>query len=396
MPLPEIEVLNSIVGRLFSFTDVTLGEPKQGFHARYRGHLLIDSAEAYDRLAELLLPYDLIPLFRKDHNGGQVIFLVPPPPKRKPAAGIWLNALMFLLTILSVMLVGASVPASIPIPEDTLGQVKLLVSYIYTGWPFALALLSILLAHEFGHYIAGRIRKVEVTLPFFIPLPFSILGTMGAFINMRSVPRNKRALFDIGIAGPLAGLVVAIPVLLIGLSLSTVGPVLPAGGGFIEGNSILYLLAKFVVFGKWLPSPATFNGTSPLLYWLVYFFTGTPVPTGGLDVMIHPVALAGWAGLLVTSLNLIPAGQLDGGHILYTLFGDRLRKTLPVIIVFLGVLGFFWSGWWLWAVILLIFGRAHAEPLDQITELDPPRKALAWLVILVFLVTLAPVPMILL
>jgi membrane-associated protease RseP (regulator of RpoE activity) len=219
---------------------------------------------------------------------------------------------------------------------------------------------------------------------------------MGAFINMRSIPRNKRHLFDIGIAGPLAGLIVAIPVLLIGLSLSTTGIVQPVEGGYIEGNSLLYLLAKFVVFGQWLPSPSTFGNLPPLLYWVVYFFTGAPVPFGGTDVFIHPVALAGWAGLLVTSLNLIPAGQLDGGHILYTLFGGKLRKALPFIVIALGVLGFFWNGWWLWAVILLVLGRVHAEPLDQITELDPPRKALAWLMIVIFLLTISPVPMILL
>ncbi len=396
MPLPELEVLHSIVRSVFSSTDVTLGEPEQGFVVRYRGHLTRESVSAYDHLAEALRPYDLLPLFRKTPDGLQVILLVPPPPSRKPGAGIGLNLLMFLLTVLSVMLSGVILPADVSLPPDFLGQLKVLFAHLLSGWSFALALLSILLAHEFGHYIAGRRRGVDVTLPFFIPLPFSILGTMGAFINMRGIPRNKRALFDIGVAGPLAGLIVAIPVLLIGLGLSTTGTVLPAEGGFIEGNSLLYMLAKFAVFGQWLPAPAAYAGLSPLAYWLVYFFTGTPVPYGGLDVFIHPVALAGWAGLLVTSLNLIPAGQLDGGHILYTLFGDRLRKALPVIIGGLVVLGFFWNGWWLWAVILLVFGRTHAEPLDQITELDPWRTRLAWLMILIFLLTLAPVPMVLL
>jgi membrane-associated protease RseP (regulator of RpoE activity) len=396
MPLPELEVLNAIVGRFFSFTDVTLGDVKQGFLVRYRGQLRLDSSQAYDQLAEILKPHDLLPLFRKDEQGGQVILLVPPAPKIKAAARTSLNAVMFLLTLLSVMLTGAQIPAGTPIPTDLIGQLKLLASHIFSGLPFAVALLSILLAHEFGHYIAGRIRKVDVTLPFFIPLPFTLLGTMGAFINMRSIPRNKRHLFDIGIAGPLAGLIVAIPVLLIGLSLSTTGIVQPVEGGYIEGNSLLYLLAKFVVFGQWLPSPSTFGNLPPLLYWVVYFFTGAPVPFGGTDVFIHPVALAGWAGLLVTSLNLIPAGQLDGGHILYTLFGGKLRKALPFIVIALGVLGFFWNGWWLWAVILLVLGRVHAEPLDQITELDPPRKALAWLMIVIFLLTISPVPMILL
>jgi hypothetical protein len=396
MTLPEIDVLNSIVGRVFRFTDVTLGDPKQGFSFRYRGQLIIDSIQAYDQLTEALRPYQLMPLFRKDPDGSHIILLIPPLPKRKAASGISLNILMFVLTVISVMYTGMEIPANTAIPQDLLAQLKFILAHLLTGWPFAVALLSILLAHEFGHFIAGRIHKVDVSLPFFIPMPFSVLGTMGAFINMREIPRNKRDLLDIGIAGPLAGLIVAIPVLFIGLKLSTIGTVMPAPGSYIEGNSLLYLLAKFAVFGKLLPAPYTYGSLSPLLYWLVNFFTGTPVPYGGTDVFIHPVALAGWAGLLVTSLNLIPAGQLDGGHILYTLFGNRLRKALPFIIVALIVLGFFWNGWWLWAGILFLLGRFHAEPLDQITELDPPRRSLAWLAILIFLITIAPVPMILL
>lgn len=399
MTLPETEILNSIVGRVLHYTDVTLGDPKQGFALRYRGQLLLDSAEAYDQLAEALRPHQLIPLFRKGTDGSHIVLLVPPLPRRKASAGISLNVIMFLLTLISVMLSGVQVPAGSSVPEGLFEQIKFTFANLLTGWPFAVALLSILLAHEFGHYIAGRIRKVDVSLPFFIPLPFSVFGTMGAFINMREIPRNKRHLLDIGIAGPLAGLIVAIPVLFIGLNLSSLDTILPAEAGYmnsLEGNSILYLLAKFIVFGKLLPAPATYGDLPPLLYWLIYFFTGTPAPYGATDVFIHPVALAGWAGLLVTSLNLIPVGQLDGGHILYTLFGSRLRKALPFIIASLVILGFFWTGWWLWVFLLLIFGRVHAEPLDQITELDPRRKALAWLMIVIFVLTLTPIPMILL
>ena len=116
------------------------------------------------------------------------------------------------------------------------------------------------------------------------------------------------------------------------------------------------------------------------------------VPLGGLDVFIHPVAFAGWAGLLVTALNLIPAGTLDGGHVIYSLFGDKAKKAFPFIIGILAVLGFFWSGWWLWAVLLFWLGRVNAEPLDQITQLDPKRRALAALVIVVFILVFMPVP----
>ncbi|MDX9992437.1 MAG: site-2 protease family protein [Anaerolineales bacterium] len=389
------EIINSLVARIFRIEDLTSGGHSDPYLLRYRGQLLagIDSAAAYDQLAEALKPHHLMPLFRDGESEAQTIFLVeklPAPPPSNPRT----NLIMFILTVLSVMFVGAQIPEGVPIPEDALGALAVMARYFYTGWPFALALLSILLAHEFGHYFAGRHHKTDVSLPFFIPLPFSILGTMGAFINMRELPKNKRTLFDIGIAGPLAGLIVSIPVLLIGLGLSTTGIIQPSEGGFIEGNSILYLLAKFVIFGKLLPAPVDFNGLPPVLYWLAYFFSGRPVPFGGLDVMIHPVALAGWAGVLVTALNLIPAGQFDGGHILYALFGRKVRKALPFIMVALIGLGLFWSGWWLWAALIFFMGRSHPETLDEITTLDPGRRRLAWLMIVIFVLVFTPVPLI--
>jgi membrane-associated protease RseP (regulator of RpoE activity) len=199
-------------------------------------------------------------------------------------------------------------------------------------------------------------------------------------------------LLDIGIAGPLAGLVVAIPVLLLGLSLSRVDRI-SSGGVILEGNSILYLLLKFSVFQRWLPEPVSFNGLPPLLYWLRYFFTGRPLPLGGLDVQLHPVAWAGWAGLLVTALNLIPAGTLDGGHIVHSLFGKHASKILPFVMGSLLLLGLVWSGWWLWLFLIFFLGRVYAAPLDQITPLDPRRKAIAILGLVIFFLVFIPVPL---
>jgi len=156
----------------------------------------------------------------------------------------------------------------------------------------------------------------------------------------------------------------------------------------------LYLLAKFAVFGQLLPAPQSYGSVPPLLYWLRYFFTSQPLPMGGLDVMIHPVAWAGWAGLLVTALNLIPVGQLDGGHVVSTLLGSRARLLYPFIIAALVGLGFFWAGWWLWAFLLLVLGRIYAEPLDQITRLDMPRKAVAVLGVIIFILVFTPVPLV--
>lgn len=393
MSFPEPELLTSLVSRVFRIEDVTSGDPQKGWILRYRGHLLgDDSAAAYDLLADSVRVYGLTPLFRKDGDK-HIVFLVPSLPEPKKRFPL-VNIVLFLLTVFSVMLAGAS-PEGTP-PADQGAQALWLLKSIFTGWPFALSLLGILLAHEFGHYLMSRYHKTAATLPFFIPLPFSILGTMGAFIQMQAVPKNKRILFDIGVAGPLAGMVVAAPVLLFGLTLSHLGPIVQDPNGFIEGNSLLYLLSKYLVFGQLLPSPASLSGLPLLQYWLQYFFTGHPVPFGGTDVFIHPVAFAGWAGLLVTALNLIPVGTLDGGHITYALFGEKIRKAYPFILGLLAALGLVWSTWWLWALLLLWLGRVHAEPLDQITELDPPRRAVGWFAILLFVLVFSPVPMVLL
>jgi membrane-associated protease RseP (regulator of RpoE activity) len=388
MSIPETEILTNLVARIFRIEDVTSEDPRKGFFLRYRGQLLDeDSASLYDRLADSLIPYGIIPLF-KIEEGRHVIYLAPKPPEPKKDK-ISTNIILFVLTVLSVMLAGAQ-PTE-PFPADFPGQMLVLFKSILTGWPFALSLLGILLAHELGHYFMSRHHKTPATLPYFIPLPppLSMLGTMGAAIIMRGIPKNKRVLFDIGVAGPIAGLVVAIPVLFLGLSLSTLGHVQADPNGFIEGNSLIYLFAKFAVFGKLLPAPV---GAQGFLYWVKYFFTGQPAPIGGLDVFIHPVAFAAWAGLLVTALNLIPAGTLDGGHVIYGLFGTKARKAFPFIIGLLIVAGYFWNGWWLWAMILFWLGRVNAEPLDQITTLDPPRRLLGYVMIIVFFLVLMPVP----
>ncbi|MDP1547270.1 MAG: site-2 protease family protein [Anaerolineales bacterium] len=387
MSFPEPELLTRLVARVFRIEDVTSEDPRKGFFLRYRGELVTneDSAELYDQLAESLSQYNVTPLFRME-EGRQVIYLTakqPEPEKDK----ISTNIILFVLTVFSVMLAGAQPEG--PMPNDVAGQLLALAKSIFTGWPFALSLLGILVAHELGHYFMSRYHKTPATLPYFIPFPLSPLGTMGAAILMRGIPKNKRILFDIGVAGPIAGLVIAIPVLFLGLSLSELGTIDPSPNSFLEGNSLLYLFAKYATFGQLLPAPVEPQG---ILYWLQYFFTGQPVPVGGLDVFIHPVAFAGWAGILVTALNLIPAGTLDGGHIIYALFGEKARKGFPFIIGLMIVLGISWSGWWLWAALLFWLGRVNAQPLDQITTLDPSRRLVAYTMIIVFLLVFTPVP----
>lgn len=386
--------IDALIRRIFSIQDVTLGTAQQPYLYRFRGHLLTeDSATAYEQLSEALKSFHLTPLFRIE-NGQHVILLIrelPPAKGGKPAV----NLLMFLLTLLSVLFAGGYFNQSEPLPSEPL---QAMLALVKTGWPFAVSILAILGVHEFGHYFAGRAHGVKVSLPFFIPMPFSPLGTMGAFINMKEIPRNKRVLMDIGVAGPIAGYLVSLVVIWIGLSFShidTIPLTFPEGQGLqIEGNSITYLFLKWLYFGQWLPQPADYGSLSPILYWIKYFFTGRPFPLGGTDVMIHSVAWAGWAGLLVTSLNLIPVGQLDGGHIFHLLFGTKgSRKIYPFLLALLAGLGFLWSGWWLWTMLLLVFGRVYAEPLDQITPLDKKRKVLGILALVIFLLTFIPVPL---
>ena len=413
MDIPvEVSGYDSSVRQIMRVEDVTLGTAQQGFIARYRGQIINpDTEAAYEQLSNALKPHHLTPLFRWDEKRHSIL-IIEGLPKPTPD-NTRTNLIMFLLTLVSLLVTGGFLAFGTTIPE---GFGAIVLGIITQGWPFALSMIAILGSHEMGHYLMGRHHKVHVTLPYFIPLPYPIspFGTMGAFINMKEIPRNRRQLLDIGAAGPLAGLIVAIPVILIGLALSPVRPlpsaeqICPPGtmvemfaplptdcepASSLEGNSILYLLLKYISKGEMLPAPAAYT-EAPALHWLTYIFTGHPLPFGGRDVTLHPVAWAGWAGLLVTAMNLIPAGQLDGGHVLFVLLGGkRTRKTVPIILILLGLLGFVWPGWWLWAVLIFFLGRAHAEPLDQITPLDGKRKALAVLMVVVFLLVFVPVPL---
>jgi membrane-associated protease RseP (regulator of RpoE activity) len=384
--------LRAAAAQFMTIDDTTYGDGER-YAVRFRGRLVLDSAEAYKLAAEAFRPLGFTPLFRKEGDRHAVLALrgiINPPASRA-----LINYALFLLTVLSVLFTGATYGWDGPLPS-TAAQWP---AFLLSGWPFLLSMLGILLAHELGHYFAARYHGVSVTLPYFLPFPFSPFGTLGAFIRLKSPPTNRRVLLDIGVAGPLAGLIVALPVLIYGLWTSPVQPI-PAAAGpgqllSFEGNSILYALIKRFIFGQFLPAPADYGGLPPLLYMLRFYVAGFPPPIGGTDVILNDVAWAGWAGLLVTGLNLIPAGQLDGGHALYVLIGDRTRKVLPYIIIVLIGLGFLWSGWFLYAALIFFMGRANAEPLDTITELDGRRKAVAVLVLIIFVLVITPVPLIL-
>lgn len=243
-------------------------------------------------------------------------------------------------------------------------------SGLLIGLPYAVVLMTILLFHEFGHYFLARFHRVDATLPFFIPAPpmLFFIGTLGAFIRMRSLPSDRKALFDIGAAGPWAGMLVAVPALIIGLSLSEVRPATPGGeAGLLYGDSLLF----------------------QAISWLVLGTTGDKVM-----ILLHPIAFAGWVGLLVTALNLLPIGQLDGGHVVYAAFGEHWhrwisRGTLTTLIV-LGLGGA--VTWLVWAVLLSFLGMRHPRLLDSDTPLDPRRKWAAVATLVMFLLTFMPEP----
>jgi hypothetical protein len=391
--------------------ETMLGGPRQNFIFRARGHLTLDSEAAYDQLADAVKPLGLTALLRGE-SGREEILLVK--GLSRPGSGNpRVNLLLFILTLASVIFMGAvnALPASaVPCetPTDLAGslayQWRMIVivaqqslANLGAGLPFALSFLAVLGTHEFGHYLAGRKNKTRVTLPFFIPLPLiSPFGTLGAVISMQEPPRNRNVLAEIGIAGPLVGFLVGLPLLVIGLAMSTVEalPVVfgPCEGFSLEGNSIIYILAKLAVFGRMLPAPAHFD-TLPVLFYLRSFFTGFPFPMEGMDVIIHPLAFGAWAGLMITGLNLIPAGQLDGGHLLYVLLGDRAGRILPGIIFGMVILGLFWPGWFLWVFLIFFLGRAHAEPLDTVTPLDTRHRILAWTGIILFVLIFTPIPL---
>ena len=399
----SIERLDDLVTRLLpSVREVMVvtrwqpGADGRSFRARFKGRLRIESSEAFDRLEPTFAEHG-VGLYLRQDGEAHVFLAVDDVPVVKPDR-LWLHALLAVTTFLTVLYIGLGYGSSYAYgnpTENLLGQ-PIALALIY-----AVTLLGILAAHEFGHYWAGRFHKMAVSLPFFIPSPF-FLGTFGAFIRLKTRPRNRKHLLDMGLAGPYAGLIVALPLLFIGLNLSTVSEIeIPRGAiSYIEGNAILYLAAKFIVTGELLPAPINIEGQNQLIYWLRNIVAGAgsrfgvPFPYGGRDVILHPMAYAAWAGLLVTGINLIPAGQLDGGHSIYSWFGTRARRLWPFVVVGFVILVIAWDGWLFFAAIVFFMGRTYAQPLDEVTELGNGRKAAAILALIIFFLTFTPAPLI--
>lgn len=287
----------------------------------------------------------------------------------------WLNVLLFVITVVCCFLVGLTwsinyvyaddiangFAGSIGL-EDFMNPDVIALSVLY-----AVVLIGILLAHEMGHYLTCRFYGINATLPYFIPFPPpSPIGTMGAFIKIKSPITRKQQLFDVGVAGPLAGFVLALPALVYGLSLSKAVPHIPEEGSIIFGEPLLFKLLSDSIF------------------------KGAPE---NFDLILHPVAFAGWVGALVTALNLFPIGQLDGGHVVYALFGKRSRNfARPVLVAFIVMGVFFWVGWFVWAILIGFIGLKHPRLWDEEVPISVGRRWVAFLVILIFIFSFIPDP----
>jgi membrane-associated protease RseP (regulator of RpoE activity) len=300
---------------------------------------------------------------------------VPPPrtgpltyPAPQVAQGIPAsNLILFFLTLWTTSAAGALMAGA---NHPFLNPFELA-----KGFSFSIPLMAILLSHEMGHYVTARRNGVATSWPFFLPAPFPsvfIIGTFGAFIRMKSAAQTRRVMFDIGAAGPWAGAVLSVIAVIIGLHRSEVLP-LDQSGGLQLGNSLLFL---------------------GLAHWML------GVDPNSVTINLDPVAFAGWIGLFVTTLNLLPSGQLDGGHVVYALFG-RLHYFISracilaciVLAIVPPIFGWsFWLGWLLWAALLYFLGLRHPSALDPETPLDPRRRLAALLTIALFVVTFSPVP----
>jgi len=276
-------------------------------------------------------------------------------PRLSPVRPSRLQIALFLLTVVSTLLVGALHEGVDPFAAP--------FAWLH-GLPFAIALLSILFVHEMGHYVTARRYGVEVTLPYFIPAP-TLLGTFGAFIRVRSAIADRRALVAIGAAGPIAGFLVAVPATWIGIATSQVGPV-PAGATLELGDSLLMKALVRLIHG---PLPA------------------------GQELLLNAVGLAGWAGVLVTALNLLPLGQLDGGHVAYALWGRRSRLVAVAAIGVMLVLARQWPGWIAWCVLAVIFGLRHPPLVDPERPLGRWHQVLGVIAFMLLILCFTPVPL---
>lgn len=365
--------LRGTINKYFSVEDVRWSEQAMAFYILPNEELL---GENFDELRKELIPKGFIPTLVHEHND-HIIYVTKKPVLETRSVKV--NIVMFILTVISTIWAGAVLWAPRTnynmdssnaggALSSILGTITNPELVAYGALFFALPLMLILGIHELGHYFMSKRHGVDASLPFFIPIPPFVtpLGTLGAFISLREPMPNKKALMDIGAAGPIAGFIVALPVTLIGLHLTNAQPLTIDNTGEFE-----------TILG----SPLVFFGLQMLV----------PIKEG---LSIHPMAFAGWVGILVTSMNLLPAGQLDGGHIVRALFGNNSRYISYGVVIMLFGLGFMFAGWWIFTFLILILGTSHPPPLNDITKLTSKRKAIGAFTITMMVICFVPIPII--
>lgn len=296
--------------------------------------------------------------------------LYTPIERSEPHPRYWLHLLLLLLTVMTTSVVGAGLAAGFadgrPFNiDDTYGYLLAWQEprYLLQGLPFSLTLIGVLLTHEMGHYLTARYYRVDASLPYFLPVP-TLIGTFGAFIRIRSAIVSKRILFDIGIAGPLAGFFVLVLPLFVGVSLSKVIPGIATAGDVEFGTPLLLRLMEMLQF------------------------PGVPVE----NIYLHPMARGAWVGVMATALNLLPIGQLDGGHILYAFLGERMKYFSWLLVAVFIPMGYFYAySWWFWAAILFFFGMKHPAMVDP-TPIGSGRTKLAFVALAVLILSFTPSP----
>ena len=359
--MTDFENLKQIVGKRFPFYDIQ--QTKQGIAFFCN----IDKKEfntQFSSLREELVELNFIPIFRNEH-GEDILYIVKKPNiKQKP---FWVNVLLLIATIITTLITGSLLELgygdlqSVPNIIEVFQPQNILAGALF----FSLPLMSILFIHEMGHYYFSKRHHLQTSFPFFIPIPpilpgFNI-GTFGALISSNDPMPDKKTLFDVGISGPLAGFIVALPITIIGIFTSNVVP-----------------------FSS-LPSGETILGTSLLFSILSSVFLSIPE---GFAVDLNAIAFAGWIGLLITSINLLPAGQLDGGHIFRSVLGDKQKYAGWIAVIIM-----VFTGWWFFAfIILLLTGIDHPPPLNDQSELDNSRKLLFFVAIAILILCFIPFP----
>jgi len=354
----DVELLQREVGQRFPFYDMKSNLNTVAFFCRIDEETL---EEKFESLRLTLLEKQYIPMIKNEH--GEYIIYVVKKPVSKKRRSVWVNIILLMATVFTTTLAGALQWVDIDM-ADWMNMFSL--QYLWQGFIFfSVPLLLILGVHEMGHYYASKKHHVDASLPFFIPLPPPfLLGTFGALISTREPIPNRKALLDIGVAGPLCGFLVAIPISLIGFFLMQQQPIpLPSNGANISLIPPLLL--------QWMQNLFSISG----------------------NYVIHPTLFAGWVGIFLTAVNLLPAGQLDGGHVARAILKEKHKYVSWVVIFVLAGLSFFYTGWLMFAIIILLFiGTQHQPPLNEITKLDTKRKILGLAILIIFILSFAPIP----